>query len=58
MCKRLADFVRDEDGATAIEYTLLVGLIGITAIGGGAMVGDAILGAFEKIVAKMQALAP
>lgn len=37
--KKLIDFLKEEDGASLIEYVLLAVLIGVAAIGGMTLVG-------------------
>ena len=45
MVKAMVRFVNDEEGATAIEYSLIAGLISMGIIVGAALVGTT-LGAF------------
>lgn len=45
----IKDFLRDESGATAIEYGLIVGLIAVVIIGTLTALGTNITGLFEKI---------
>jgi pilus assembly protein Flp/PilA len=42
-------FVREEDGATAVEYALLVALIGVAIIVGAQFLGTSINSAFSKV---------
>jgi len=42
-------FVRDRDGATAIEYGLIAALIGIALIAGATAVGGGINGIFQGL---------
>ncbi len=42
-------FLKDEAGATAIEYGLLAGLIGIAAIVGMTALGDSINNNFAEV---------
>ena len=37
--KKLMAFIKEEDGASLIEYVLLAALIGVAAIGGMGLVG-------------------
>ena len=39
----------DECGATAVEYALLAGLIGIALIGAVALMGDSVEGVFTEV---------
>ena len=41
--------VRDEDGASMVEYALLVALIAIVAIAAVILVGQAVSGEFSQI---------
>lgn len=45
---RLSVFLRDERGATAIEYSIIAALISITIIGGLTLIGPAIMGMLEQ----------
>ncbi len=38
--KLIKKFVRNEEGATAIEYGLIAGLIGVAIIGGASTLGN------------------
>ncbi|MBO9110581.1 MULTISPECIES: Flp family type IVb pilin [Rhizobium/Agrobacterium group] len=40
-------FFKDENGATAVEYGLIVGVISATIIGGGATIGSNINAVFQ-----------
>ena len=42
-------FIKDESGATAIEYGLLAALLSILVVGGATLAGDAIDGIFNKV---------
>lgn len=42
-------FVKDESGATAIEYGLIASLIGVAIITGGQALGDALDGRFTAV---------
>lgn len=48
-----ADTKRDEEGATAVEYGLLVALIAAVIIGTVFILGGQINAAFNSIVAKL-----
>ena len=54
MFKRLQRFRRDESGATAVEYAVMVGLIVITAIGAISQFGSSNGGLFENIVIEFE----
>ena len=42
-------FKADEDGATAIEYSLMIALVGIAIISALDLAGDAVAGVFQTI---------
>lgn len=46
-------FVRDEDGAAMVEYTLLVTLVALVAIVGVSATGTSINAQFNKISCKI-----
>ena len=46
-------FLKDESGATAIEYGLLAALISVTLIAGANIAGPAISNVFNKVGNKM-----
>lgn len=45
----LKQFIRDEDGVTAIEYGLIAALIAVVIIGAVAIVGTQLNSTFTKI---------
>ena len=47
----LLNFLRDERGATAIEYALIASLIGLVIIGAVGAVGDSLNGVFNDAAA-------
>ena len=49
MSKFVTRFLKDESGATAIEYGLIAALISVVLVGTLSAVGDSLKGAFEKI---------
>ncbi|PZU94624.1 MAG: Flp family type IVb pilin [Chelatococcus sp.] len=49
-----AGFVRDESGATAIEYGLIGGLVSLAVIGGMTTIGQWIRSAFVAIATAIQ----
>jgi pilus assembly protein Flp/PilA len=49
----LKNFLKNEDGATAIEYGLIAALIGVVIIVSVQAVGTNLEGTFEKISAKL-----
>ena len=53
MIQSLKKFARDEEGATLVEYGLLVGLLSIAAIASIILVGKFVSGAFDKVQGDM-----
>lgn len=49
MSKLFARFLKDESGATAVEYGLIVALIAAAIITTVGLIGDQISSAFEKV---------
>jgi len=49
MTKLFARFVKDESGATAIEYGLIAALIAIAIIGGAKFVGEQVDAKFTAV---------
>jgi pilus assembly protein Flp/PilA len=47
----IVNFLRDEHGATAIEYALIASLIGLAIILGVTAVGESLTGVFEDAAA-------
>ena len=45
----IARFMKDESGATAIEYGLIAALISVAIIGGASVLGDELDGQFREI---------
>ena len=43
------DFLKDESGATAIEYGLIAALIAVAIIGGASSLGNNVAGTFSKV---------
>ena len=46
-------FLKNEDGATAIEYGLIAALIGVAIILAVTAVGDGLNGTFSRVAAKL-----
>ncbi|AOG10574.1 MULTISPECIES: Flp family type IVb pilin [Rhizobium/Agrobacterium group] len=53
MTKLFARFVKDESGATAIEYGLIAALISVALITGATTLGGALNNTFQGISTKM-----
>jgi pilus assembly protein Flp/PilA len=49
MTKVFKNFIRDESGATAIEYGLIASLIGVAIIAGVRALGTQLSGTFAKV---------
>jgi pilus assembly protein Flp/PilA len=49
MSKVFKNFIRDESGATAIEYGLIASLIGVAIIAGVRALGTQLSGTFAKV---------
>ena len=49
----IARFVKDESGATAVEYALLASLIAIAIIGGATALGTSIGTQFQSIATSL-----
>jgi pilus assembly protein Flp/PilA len=45
----LARYVRDERGATAIEYGLIAGFISLVVVAGATLIGQSVLGYFQAV---------
>ena len=55
MSKLIARFVKDESGATAIEYGLIAALIAVAIIAGAGFVGTSLNTKFGEISSKIDA---
>jgi pilus assembly protein Flp/PilA len=53
MSKVFARFVKDESGATAIEYGLIAALIALAIIFGAGQLGNQLNDKFDKIATKL-----
>jgi pilus assembly protein Flp/PilA len=53
MTNLFARFVRDESGATAIEYGLIAALIAVVVIGAVSAVGTGLSGTFSTVAGKV-----
>jgi pilus assembly protein Flp/PilA len=50
MIKKLVNFFKDEEGATMVEYGLLIGLISIAAIAVLLLLGPQLVIVFQKVL--------
>jgi len=46
-----ARYLRDERGATAIEYGLIIGFISLLVVTGGTLIGQSVLEMFQRVEA-------
>ncbi len=53
-----ARFLKDESGATAIEYGLIAALIAVVAIGAMTEIGDGLISTFESVADELNGAAP
>ncbi|CAH1746291.1 protein of unknown function [Thauera humireducens] len=53
MKTKLIEFLKDEEGATAIEYALIAALIAVVIITALTAMGDTLKGVFNDIVTKL-----
>ena len=51
----MARFIKDESGATAIEYGLLAALIGVGIVGGASLLGNNLDASFAAVGGKVAA---
>jgi pilus assembly protein Flp/PilA len=51
--KKLINFFKDEEGATMVEYGLMVALIAIVAMLGAQALGTAVDATFDNVASKM-----
>ncbi|MFC7289145.1 Flp family type IVb pilin [Herminiimonas glaciei] len=56
MKSQIIRFMKDEEGATAIEYGLIAGLIAVVIIAAITSIGTNLDGIFDVIVTKLQAV--
>lgn len=53
MIKTLQNLLKDESGATAIEYGLIAALVSVAAIAGMQALGAGLLGEFNNIAGQL-----
>ncbi len=54
MSKIFARFLKDESGATAIEYGLIAALISVALIAGASTLGNSLNNTFNSLADKME----
>ncbi len=47
----MSRYLRDERGATAIEYGLIIGFISLLVVAGGTLIGQSVLEMFQRVQA-------
>ena len=52
--KNIARFLKNEDGATAIEYGLIAALVGVVIITGATTLGTKLNTTFEAVAASLK----
>ena len=50
---KVIEFVRDESGATAIEYGLIAALVSVAAIGAMGALGNSLGNIFSEVASKL-----
>ncbi|OZI32929.1 Flp family type IVb pilin [Bordetella genomosp. 1] len=58
MLAHVKSFWKDEEGATAIEYGLIAGLIAVAIIGALTLLGTDLTGLFTRISNRLSGTAP
>ena len=56
--RKIVAFINDEEGASAIEYGLLVGLIALAIVAGATALGTSISDMFGRAAVRLDAVAP
>lgn len=56
--KKFIRFLKDESGATAIEYGLIAALIAVVIIAGATAVGTSLDALFIRVASELDAAAP
>jgi pilus assembly protein Flp/PilA len=56
--RKIMAFINDEEGASAIEYGLLVGLIALAIVAGATLLGTSISNMFTRASTRLDAVAP
>ena len=57
MIGKMIEFVRDEDGATAIEYGLIAALVSVAAIGALTAMGNSLSTMFNTVSSSLSSAA-
>jgi len=56
--KKLINFIKEEEGATAVEYGLMIALIAAVIIAAVELIGDHLKTTFEYVQGKLEAAVP
>jgi len=56
--ERIKNFFKDESGASAVEYGLLVAVLAVGLIGGIGLLRESILGAFDDAAKALDGAGP
>lgn len=54
MCKTLSNFIKDESGATAIEYGLIAALVSVAAIAALTAMGEELQNMFNTVADELK----
>ncbi len=57
MFAKMIEFVRDEDGATAIEYGLIAALVSVACIAALSALGDSLTSIFNMVSSELTSAA-
>jgi pilus assembly protein Flp/PilA len=57
MFAKMIGFIRDEDGATAIEYGLIAALVSVAAIAALGTLGNSLVNIFETVSSSLSGAA-
>ena len=55
--KKLIRFLKDEEGVTALEYSLIAALIAVVIIGAVTLAGTGVQGTFNTVATELGAVA-
>ena len=56
--EKLMQFLKDEEGATAVEYGLMVALIAVVIIGAVTLIGDNLTDTFNRVAGEVDTTTP
>lgn len=57
-CLKARDIARREEGATAVEYGLIIGLIAVVIIVAVTLLGDTLAGLFNTVTNELPTVSP